>query len=458
MDQTSATASPNWTSTTKLLIGLVLVGLAAFLISRFSNLIPPLLMIFIIVYLLHPVISAIARGLGISWKLSVNLLFLIILASLLGLLTWGGVGLVGQVQSLITSVQDIVANLPTYVEWLSAQAFNIGPFTLDMRTLDLNAISQQLLGYVQPLLAQTGTLVGALAGGAAEVFGWTTFVLIVSYFILIESSGLRGELFKVELPAYKEDFERLGRELSRIWNAFLRGQIIIFALATGIYSILLPILGVRYALGIALMAGLAKFLPYIGPAITWVVMALVTLIQDNPFDLKRWVYAAIIVGTTLVIDQIIDTFIAPRIMASALKVHPAAVLVNALIFANLMGVIGVVIAAPLLATFLLLGRYVTRKMFDLEPWPSTKERPIPPIGAGWLKRIRKILSPLFSRRKAPENVDAKRPASAQNDPVNAAPQSLENDAEKPRKPARKMTKPAKRSRNKPYSQEENDNG
>jgi len=391
MNQTSA-SSPSWGSTTKLLIGLVIVGILAFLLYRFANLVPPLLMVVVLAYLLHPLTSFIARGLRLSWKASVNILYLVILLSLVGLLTWGGVGLVGQIQSLIVSVQDIVANLPTYVEQLSKLSFTFGPFKFDMQTLDLNAISQQVLSFVQPLLSQTGNLVGALAGGAAEIFSWTIFVLIVSYFVMIESSGLQSDLFKIDVPGYTEDFSRLGNELSRIWNAFLRGQIIIFTLATAIYAILLPILGVRYALGIALMAGLAKFLPYIGPAITWVVMALVTLIQENPFGLDHWVYAAIVVTITLVIDQIIDSFVTPRIMASTLKVHPAAVLVAALIAANLLGILGVVIAAPFLATFTLLGKYTMRKMFDLNPWPEAEEKPAQPLGAEWIARIKSFIN------------------------------------------------------------------
>jgi predicted PurR-regulated permease PerM len=383
--------SPRWNPMTKLLIGLVMVGIAAFLLSRFANLITPLLMIIIIVYLLHPVTRAIARGLRISWRASVNILYLIIVLLLIGLLTWGGVGLVQQIQSLIVSIQDIVKNLPEYVSQLSKLTFHFGPFELDMRTLDLNAVSQQILALVQPLLGQTGNLVGTLASGAAETFGWTVFVLIVSYFVMAESSGLRRDLFKVELPGYTEDLNRLGSELGRIWNAFLRGQIIVFALAVVIYSILLPILGVRYALGIALMAGLAKFLPYIGPAITWVVMALVTFFQANhPFGLSPLAHMALVVIMTSIIDWIIDSFITPRIMASTLKVHPAAVFFAALIAANLIGILGVVIAAPILASVTLLGKYTMRKMFDMDPWPEAQAAAEPHLGAQWLARLKSL--------------------------------------------------------------------
>jgi predicted PurR-regulated permease PerM len=399
MEPQISTASPRWSSTTKLLAGLVILLIVAFLFYHFSNLLTPLLIILLMVYLLHPVIRGISRGLGVSWKVSVNILYLIILALLIGLLAWGGVGLVQQVQNLITSVQDIVTNLPTLVEKLSTQVITLGPFHLDFQRLDLTKFSDQILGIVQPLLGQTGTLVGTLASGAAEVFGWTFFVLIVSYFIMIESSGLRRDLFKIDIPGYAEDMERLSSELGRIWNAFLRGQLIIFALAVVIYSVVLPIFGVRYALGIALMAGLAKFLPYIGPFVTWVVMALVTFFQPHkPFDLNPFLYSAIVVIFTLVMDQIIDSFIAPRIMARALKVHPAAVLVTALIAADLLGLLGVIIAAPFLASMTLLGRYSMRKMFDLNPWPEAKEEPHPPIGDEWLKRIRSF----FNSRKHPQ--------------------------------------------------------
>ncbi len=257
-----------------------------------------------------------------------------------------------------------------------------------MSTLDLNQLSQQLLSFVEPLLGQTGNLVAALASGAVEVVGLTFFILLVSYFVMIESSGLRGDLLKVDVPGYSEDIRRLGNELSRIWNAFLRGQIIIFALAVTIYSILLPILGVRYALGIALMAGLAKFLPYIGPLITWVVMGLVTFFQPyKPFGLNPFIYTGVVVGITLLVDQVIDSFITPRIMARTLKVHPAAVLVTALIAANLLGILGVIIAAPFLATFTLLGRYTMRKMFDMDPWIHMETAPPPPSIVGLIRNF-----------------------------------------------------------------------
>ena len=149
------TSSPRWSPTTKLLVGLVIVGIIAFLFIRFTSLLTPLLMVFILAYLLHPVATMISFWLRVSWRAAVNILYFIILILFIGSLTLGGVGLVGQVQSLIQLVQTIVADLPTYIEALSGQVFKVGPFTLDMRTIDLNALSSQMLSFVQPLLGRT---------------------------------------------------------------------------------------------------------------------------------------------------------------------------------------------------------------------------------------------------------------------------------------------------------------
>jgi predicted PurR-regulated permease PerM len=416
MVQTSfqVSSSPRWSSTTKLLVGLVFVGIVAFLFVRFTSLITPLLMVFILAYILHPVATMISYWLGVSWRAAVNILYFIILILLLGSLTLGGVGLIGQVQSLINQVQTILADLPKYIQNLSGQVFKIGPFTLDMQTLDLNQISSQLLSYVQPLLGRTGNLVTALASGAAEIFGWTFFVLIVSYFVMVESSGLQSDLIRLEVPGYNEDLRKLGSKLSTIWNSFLRGQIFIFAMATVIYIFVLSIFGVRYAIGIAFMAGLAKFLPYIGPAITWVVMALVTYFQrPTPFGMEPLYYMLMVVITTTVIDWIIDNLIVPRIMAQALRVHPAAVLVTALIAANLLGILGVVIAAPFLASIMLLGRYIMRKMLDLNPWPPGETVPAHPISFEWIARTGSYLVARFQRSRPKEIIYPKESSDEQ---------------------------------------------
>ncbi|MBI5842042.1 MAG: AI-2E family transporter [Chloroflexi bacterium] len=400
MTEPQTPGSPSWGSTTKLVIALTIVAVVAALLIKFQFIISPLLISLVLAYLLHPIAGFLQRRLHFSWNASVGVIYLLIIVLLLGLLTLGGVGLVQQVQSVVTIVQDGLKRLPLLIEQFSGQVYQFGPFRIDFSALDLKDLSSQVLGMIQPLLSRTGTLLGTVAGSAANFLGWMLFVLLVSYFVMAESGGLRDRIINVEIPGYKHDFERLGRELGRIWNAFLRGQIIIFFLAVSVYTVLLSVLGVRYAIGLAFLAGLARFVPYVGPALNWLVLVLVAYFQEYKlFGLEPLYYTLLVLVLALIVDQIFDNFVSPRILSSALKVHPAAVLVAAIVAANLLGILGVVVAAPILATVALFWQYTMRKLLDLDPWPEKELRqPPPPPGSRFLVPIRRFLRTLRLKR------------------------------------------------------------
>lgn len=387
MNKPQSPMSPRWSTMTKLVIALTGIALTTALVLRFHGIIVPVLMAFVVAYLLHPLASWINRKASLSWRMTVNLLYLLFIIILAALITLGGMGILQQIQNLIISVQRAITELPTFIESLPGQVYHIGSYTLDFSQIEWTSIGQQVLSYVQPALGRLGSLAGTLASSAASTFGWLAFILIVSYFFLLESGGLRSAIIRFEIPGYIEDFQRLSQKLGRIWNAFLRGQIIIFGLSVIIYTIVLGILDVHYAFGLALLAGFSNFLPYIGPAITWIVLGLVTFFQAvRPFGLSPLAYSALAIFLAVLIDQTIGNLVAPRIMAQRLKVHPAFVLIAAIIAANLLGVVGVIIAAPLLATLQLLGQYTMAKMLDRNPWPDVEES-LPPASPSLLSRL-----------------------------------------------------------------------
>ena len=389
MTEPNPSSSPRWGAITKLVLALTGIVCIGFLLVRFHSILAPALMAFVVAYLLQPFAAFIERKTPLSWRMTVSLIYLIFILILIALVTWGGVGLVQQIQSLIGTIQTTITSLPAFIQGLSGKVYHFGPIVWDFSQLDWTSLSQQVISYVQPALGRLANLVATLAGSAFTTLGWAAFVILVSYFFLIESGGLRGRIIRVEIPGYAEDFRRLRRELGWIWNAFLRGQIIIFFCKALAYMVLLSILGVRYALGLAVLGGFASFLPYIGPAINYLVIGLVSYFQGgNLYGLLPLAYTLISLGCCVLIDQVFDNLVSPRIMAHTLKVHPAYVLIAAIIAANLFGLLGIIVAAPLLATFRLFGDYILNKMLDRNPWPEGEERLPPPPGEPTIKRIR----------------------------------------------------------------------
>jgi predicted PurR-regulated permease PerM len=241
---------------------------------------------------------------------------------------------------------------------------------------DLKSITDQILATVQPMLGQVGNLLTTLAGSAATFLGWVSFILLVSFFITSESGSSFGNNLNIDIPGYTADFKRLFRQLDRIWSTFLRGQLILFLLTVAAFFVVLSIFGVHYALGLALISGLGRFLPYIGPLVAWLILGMVAFFQGYTiFGLSPLGYVILVVGAGILIDSVFDNIVSPTFLGSTLKVHPGAVLVTALIAANVIGLVGVLVAAPVLASLTVLGRYILRKMFDMDPWKGIEDPP-----------------------------------------------------------------------------------
>jgi predicted PurR-regulated permease PerM len=377
-----ANPSPPWTATTKLIVGLTMVVIVGALLVRFSNLLGPLLLAFMLSYIMHPLVTRLHQRRELSWRGAVNLIYLVLLLVIVTLSTVSGFVLVDQLQSLIRVVQRFVVDLPQLLDNLSTQVFVIGPFDFDFAGLesfldqnlglDFAALGEQALSTLQPLLGGAGTVLGTLATSALTTIGWGAFVMVISYFILADA-GQVPEFFKsIDLVGHDADLRRLGNELGRIWNAFVRGQAVLFVMIVLSSFLLMTLLGVRNAVGLAFLAGLAKFVPYVGPFIAGLVTALVAFFQDGNYlgFEPPLLYATIVVVAAVVLDQIFDTLITPRLYGKALGVHPAAVLVAALIAASLLGLVGLLLAAPVLASLQLFTIYAIRKMLDLDPWAS----------------------------------------------------------------------------------------
>lgn len=384
-------SSPRWGSAMKMVVALTVAAILIALVIRFRGIIGPLLLAFILSYLIYPLATFLVRKTKIKWSIIISLLYVLIILGFIGLITWGGLALFGQIQSLIIFLQGYIDDLPARLQELSTQVITLGTISIDLSQYELTQLINPVLGSVEPILTRLGSFITIFASGAAEVIGWAGFVMLVSYFILFESRGLPDRIMSIDIPDYAADFRKLSEELGRIWNAFLRGQLLVILITIVVYTVVLSILGVRFAFGLAVLAGLARFVPYAGPAIAWIVYGLVCYLQpSNYFHLPPFGYAILVIGISWLADLILDSLVATRILSTALRIHPAAVLVMALIGANLIGIVGIVLASPVMASISLFWRYITRKLVDMDPWLGMEQNgntpPTPPI-LDILKRI-----------------------------------------------------------------------
>ncbi len=396
--KTKPNNSPGWSLLTKAFVGAIILLVIVGLLSRFHGVIPILITALILAFLEVPLVRLLNQKMRLSWGLAANISFLLVLVVIIGLSIWAGIAVVGQLQSLFQVLQTMLMGLPEQLANISTETFMIGPWQFDLSQLDLPALAENLLASVQPIFRQVSTLITSLASVAIESLASIFFTFAVAYFIIIDYPRIRSAIRDIRIPQYQEDLHRLRSALATIWNAFLRGQLLVVTTSGLLTWILMSTLGLRFSLGLGVLGGVAKFVPILGPFTAGLVAALVALFQPaNWYGLTPFVHGLIVVVGVVVLDQLIDYLIVPRIMGASLNLHPVIILLGLLIGASLAGVLGLLLSAPMMASLILLGRYTFRKMFDLSPWDPPidvlREPRTPPARlVHFLGRIRRIKS------------------------------------------------------------------
>lgn len=413
----SSPDSPRWGWATKLVVGLLLIAGLLALIIRFNEYFKLVITAFIISFLLYPICNLINKRLKISWRIATAIVYLLIAGLVIWLFANAGTTIATQVQNLFDSLTQNVGGLTSFLETWSNRIITVGPFNFTLPYLDTDIISQTLTEYLQPAATQAGKLVGVVGGFLFNL----VITYMVSFFITSETNGVRGQLLNVNVEGFEKDFRRIGMEITKIFNAFIRGEFTVVAISIITYSIVLGILGLPYFLVLALIAGLGRFIPYIGAWIGWIGFIIGAILQDpTPYGLTKLMYVVLVMSIAMVIDMVLDHVLTPKLMGDTLEVHPAAIMISALIGGQIFGLLGIILAAPTFATLKLLFGYATKKLFDQDPWEgmSYYRKPKEPAllvalrklikkFRAWLKKplgvvnkwLKKITAPLNARIK-----------------------------------------------------------
>lgn len=152
------------------------------------------------------------------------------------------------------------------------------------------------------------------------------------------------------------------RRILWLWLAFVRSQVVLMAVVGGLTWVGLTALGVRWALPLALVAGLLEIIPNVGPVLATFPAAVVALAYGSSwFDLEKWVVALIVVSYYVLVQQLENLLIVPLVMSDALKLPAWLVLAGMLVGAAVANVPGALLATPLIATGRELLRYCDGK-------------------------------------------------------------------------------------------------
>lgn len=367
-------SSPPWSRVTKVIVVIFVLLAVLLLLYRFQSLIGMLTMSAILAYLMEPLISFIDARTTLWRGLIIGLVYITIAGIIIGIFSALGFASYQQISNLITMTPTLIQEIGEYIGAFTTRTepFSIGPIDINPIQVPWDRITDQLLSMLDPMFSRSTTFVSRFATSTVRTLFNVLFIFIISIYLSVDLPNF-GNYVKefAQVPGYRADAERLLPALSRIWRAYLRGQIILGIVIFIAVWLGLTILGVNNSLALGLLGGFLEFIPTLGPVISAAVAILVAFFQpSNYWGLESWQFALLVLGLMIVIQQVENNFLVPRIVGGALDLHPIVVIVSVFMGASLAGILGAVLAAPLVASLKLFGIYTWRKLFDLPPFPD----------------------------------------------------------------------------------------
>ncbi|MFY1634483.1 AI-2E family transporter [Solwaraspora sp. WMMB335] len=276
-------------------------------------------------------------------------------------------GLAAVVGTLTLVVNQFITELPNLSNKAAA---GIGEIQQWLRDGPLNLSDDALDQYIEAgqdwITDNTQTLTsGAVstAGTVVEVFTGILLVLFATFFFLRDGSRIWQFVVGLFPTTARWRFDDAGRAAWMTLVAYVRATVLVaFIDAVGI-GIALVLFDVPFAFSLAALVFLGAFIPIVGATISGAVAVLVALVDSG------WVTALIILGAVIVVQQLEGNVLQPLIMGRAVAIHPLAVVLAVTAGVVLAGIVGALVAVPLIAVLNTAVRRLARRRHVPPPPP-----------------------------------------------------------------------------------------
>jgi predicted PurR-regulated permease PerM len=364
-----------WSARTKMVVGLLLLAFAIYLLYRFSIILAPLILAGIVAYVLSPMVAFFQGRLHIPRVLAILIAYLLLILILISLPLLVVPPLADQFLALNSDIQRFLLAIET----LLGHQYIFAGQVIDLEVLFKQVVGS-LQGFAEPVFGQTLNFVLDVITSLI----WVIFIFVVSFYLIKDSAQARQWLEGLVPPGYYADYVKLRDEIGRIWGAFFRGQVILALVVATIFTVIGFILGLPFALAMGVFAGLMEFLPSLGHGIWLATAALLALFAGSTtLPVPNWVFMLLIIGLHLVFEQFDLNYLIPRIIGRSVHLPPIVVILGIVGGAAIAGVLGILLAAPTIASARVLGRYIYANLFDMDPFPSSILQALPPPNPHW---------------------------------------------------------------------------
>ncbi len=178
-----------------------------------------------------------------------------------------------------------------------------------------------------------------LFGGLLSVI----IILVISFYLTVQEKGIKRFFISLTPSEHQHYLSDLIDRIVIKIGGWLRGQLLIMLVIAILTFIGLKFLGIKYALILALIAGILEIIPYIGPILAAIPAVILAFIQSP-------LLALLVIALYVVVQQLENYVIYPQVMKKTVGLNPIIIIIVMLIGAKLAGILGIILAVPLTAS------------------------------------------------------------------------------------------------------------
>lgn len=289
--------------------------------------------------------KGISRGFGTFVSF---FLFIIILLLLLALIASPVFGMSDQFNNLLNNASHYITVIR---DWINDTYNQYAYLLQDQQVKDwINDALSNIGNWASSMASQSAQGVVAIGSGVGTTFMVVGFAFVIAYWCLLQLPQIGQEIRRLFGPKYAEDLKVIHTVCTDVMGGYIKGTVIQCVLIGILCGIGFAVMGVPSAAALGLITGLLNIIPVIGP---WFGGALAAIVG---FFVSPWI-ALIALIYTIVVQQIIYTFVSPKVLGDSVNIHPALIILGLVIgsavgtaMSGLMGAfVGALISIPIIA-------------------------------------------------------------------------------------------------------------
>jgi predicted PurR-regulated permease PerM len=373
------------------LVGLIIfIGAVVYFSQDTLNLI---IAVAIIAYILSPVVNFFVRKLHMGRGFAVILSYLILIILIIVLLVLIVPVITGQIQEFLntdwpTVINSIDSWLEGMIRQLEVQEVRIGNVkvdlsvplielrgklnSIDIEDLNISSIIPDISSAWQSIISVSANLISRILGGLLTI----VTSIMISIHLCRDGWKLKDWIVKQFPENFRIETDEFLKRLGNIWNSYFVGELKLMLIIGMVTFGVCTALGLHWALPLGIIAGFLEVIPNIGPIISCIPAIFSAAIFGSYWlPLDNFLMVLVVIIAYILIQQIENIIVVPRVMSHALDIHPVLIIIGILILNKRIGLFGALLAAPILGLLKVTLHFVTCKIRNEDPYPELYNPP-----------------------------------------------------------------------------------